>query len=68
MAREVPAGRRPVERGELLFRPRASARRCRAHLWLAMGGEHGAPVVGCSVCGRIRQGETMPAGREAILP
>lgn len=68
MPSEIPADRRALAKNEHLFLPRPSAKKCRAHLWgrtqIGASGE----VVACTVCGRLRQGETMPIRWEPIIP
>lgn len=62
----VPVGRRKLAPGEHLFAPRLSAKKCRAHLWIDTNVNGSGAVVACSVCGRLKQGETMPVGWEPI--
>lgn len=66
---EIPAGRRKVERGEHLFVTRRQ-KRCRAHVMTPMSNDRTGfvSVIACGVCGKLKQGETMPAADEVLRP
>lgn len=64
---DLPPGQRSVGRGEHVFAGQKHVGTQRkAHLWMEMTGQWGT-VVGCSVCGLIRRGETVNDAWEAIV-
>ncbi len=64
---EIPAGRRALEKNEHLFLGLGRKKKCPKHHWMLMQGAHGE-VIACGLCGKIKPGETMPAGWTAVMP
>lgn len=63
----VPAGRRPIVRGEHLFTT-GRKKRCGQHRMSVTSVGPSGQVVACMVCGKLKTGETMPDRWEPILP
>lgn len=64
---DIPAGRRPIEKNEHLFLT-SRKKRCSPHLWINTQLAHSGPVVACSVCGKLKQGETLPVDWPVLVP
>lgn len=64
---ELSSGRRALAKNEHLFLTSAR-KKCKPHVWIKTSLGQSGEVVACSVCGRLRKGETLPSSWPVLAP